>query len=56
MRIAGVNIPDAKRVDISLTYIYGIGRSNAMQILKKTNVENAKRVHALSEDEQKIIQ
>lgn len=56
MRIAGVNIPDAKRVDIALTYIYGIGRSNVMQILKKTNVESAKRVHALNEDEQKRIQ
>jgi len=56
MRIAGVNIPDAKRANIALTYIYGIGRSNAMQILKKTNVESTKRVHALSEDEQKRIQ
>lgn len=56
MRIAGVNIPDAKRVDIALTYIYGIGRSNVVEVLKKTNVEGSKRVHSLTEDEQKRIQ
>lgn len=56
MRIAGVNIPDAKRVDIALTYIYGIGRGNVVEVLKKTNVEASKRVHALTEDEQKKIQ
>lgn len=56
MRIAGVNIPDAKRVDIALTYIYGIGRRNVLEILKKTNVEGSKRIHALTEDEQKRIQ
>jgi len=56
MRIAGVNIPDAKRVDIALTYIYGIGRGNVAHILKKTNVEGFKRMHALTEDEQKKIQ
>lgn len=56
MRIAGVSIPDTKRVDIALTSIYGIGRSNVVQILNKANVESAKRVHALAEDEQKRIQ
>lgn len=56
MRIAGVNIPDAKRVDIALTYIYGIGRSNVLDVLKKTKVEGSKRVNALTEDEQKRIQ
>lgn len=56
MRIAGVNIPDRKRIDIALTYIYGVGRSNVVEILKKTKVEAAKRVHTLTEDEQKKIQ
>lgn len=56
MRIAGVNIPDEKRVDISLTYLYGIGRSNVLNILKKAEVDPAKRVKALTEDEQKRVQ
>ncbi len=56
MRIAGVNIPDQKRVDIALTYIYGIGRGNVVRVLKKTNVDGSKRVHALTQDEQKRIQ
>lgn len=56
MRISGVNIPDEKRVDIALTYIYGIGRKNAIDALKKAQVEAWKRVKNLSEDEQKKIQ
>lgn len=56
MRIAGVNIPDEKRVEIALTYIYGIGRNNVVPILKKAQVDSSKRVKALSEDEQKRIQ
>ncbi len=56
MRIAGINIPDEKRVDIALTYLYGVGRSNVVTILKKADVEAAKRVKTLSEDEQKRIQ
>lgn len=56
MRIAGYNLQDAKRVDIALTYIYGIGRRNVISILKKAEVESAKRVKSLSEDEQKRIQ
>lgn len=56
MRISGVNLPDAKRVDIALTYLYGIGRSNVSVVLKKANVDGAKRVHALTEEEQKKIQ
>lgn len=38
-RIAGINIPDNKRIEISLTYIYGIGRTLAGKILKNTNIE-----------------
>lgn len=56
MRISGINLPDEKRVDISLSYIYGIGRKNALQILKKANVTAEKRVHSLSEEEQKGLQ
>lgn len=56
MRIAGYNLQDLKRVDIALTYIYGIGRKNVVGILKKAEVDGAKRVKSLSEDEQKKIQ
>lgn len=51
MRVAGVNIPDDKRIDVALTYIYGIGRSNAVDVLKKANVESSKRTKNLSEEE-----
>lgn len=56
MRIAGVNVPDEKRVDIALTYLYGIGRSNVVGLLKKAEVDGAKRIKSLSEDEQKRVQ
>lgn len=56
MRIAGFTIPEDKRVDISLTYLYGIGRKNIVPILEKAQVDVSKRVHALTEDEQKRIQ
>lgn len=55
MRISGITIPDEKRIDISLTYLYGIGRSNAAAVLKKAKVDGAKRVKDLTEDEQKSI-
>lgn len=50
-RIAGVNIPTAKRVVIALTYIYGIGHTRAKEICKKTGLNESKRVHDLTEDE-----
>jgi len=56
MRISGVNIPDEKKLYISLTYIYGVGRGNVSEILKKSDVSGDKRVNALSEEEQKRIQ
>ena len=56
MRISGINIPDEKRIDISLSYLYGIGRKNVVGILKKAEVDASKRVKSLSEDEQKRIQ
>lgn len=56
MRIAGITIPVEKRIDIALTYLYGIGRSNVVTLLKKAEVDSAIRVKNLSEDEQKRIQ
>ena len=56
MRIAGFTIPENKRVDISLSYLYGIGRKNVVPILEKAQVDATKRVHELTEDEQKRIQ
>lgn len=56
MRIAGFNIPDEKRIDIALTYLYGIGRSNVRAILTKASVDASIRVKTLSEEEQKRIQ
>ena len=50
-RIAGVNIPDHKRIDIGLTYIYGIGRTRATKILEKANVEAGMKVGELSEEQ-----
>jgi len=50
-RIAGVDIPREKRVVISLTYIYGIGRSRAEELLKAASVSEDTRVRDLTEDE-----
>jgi small subunit ribosomal protein S13 len=50
-RIAGVDIPRNKRVEISLTYIYGIGRTSSHQILDKAEVNPDTRVRDLSETE-----
>jgi small subunit ribosomal protein S13 len=48
-RIAGVNIPDEKRIEIALTYIYGIGRSRSKQILADLNINPDTRTKKLSE-------
>ena len=50
-RIAGVDIPNDKRVVISLTYVYGIGKPLAQEILKTINISEDKRVKDLSEEE-----
>ena len=50
-RIVGVDIPDEKRVVVSLTYIYGIGDTTAKKILKDANVSEDKRVKDLTDDE-----
>ena len=49
--IAGVDLPPSKRVEIGLTYIFGIGRSRALTIIAKANVKPSVRVKDLSEDE-----
>jgi len=50
-RIAGVNIPTQKRVEIGLTYIFGIGRTKAREICAKVGIPDARRVHQLTDDE-----
>ena len=54
-RIAGVDIPSNKAGEISLTYIYGIGRSLSNEILKKAGVEPGKKVQDWTDDEQKTV-
>jgi len=50
-RVAGVDIPDNKRVEISLQYLYGIGPTLSRQVLAKANVDPAKKVKELSDEE-----
>ena len=50
-RIAGVDLPREKRVEIGITYIYGIGRTTAKEILKATGVNPDTRVKDLTEDD-----
>ncbi len=50
-RIAGVNLPSNKRVEIGLTYIFGIGRSKSNKILEKAKVDRDKKVKDLTEEE-----
>ena len=54
-RISGVDLPREKRVEIGLTYIYGIGRTSAMRILKEANVNPDTRVRDLTDDEVRRI-
>ncbi len=55
MRLLGTNLPDDKRIDISLTYLYGIGRKNVVGILKKAGIDSSKRAKAITEEEAKKI-
>ncbi|MGD9736929.1 MAG: 30S ribosomal protein S13 [Solirubrobacterales bacterium] len=50
-RISGVNIPDGKRIEIALTYIFGIGRSTAQQILQETGIDPGIQAKDLTEEE-----
>ncbi len=56
MRIVGINIPDEKRIDVSLAYIYGIGRPLAEEILDEVKIDRSKRTKTLSSDEVNRIQ
>jgi small subunit ribosomal protein S13 len=55
LRIAGVNIPDNKRIEISLTYIYGVGKNTSSDILAELKIDKDKRTKDLTEDEQNSI-
>lgn len=55
LRIAGVNIPDNKRIEISLTYIFGIGRNTAAAVLDELKIDKSKRTKDLTEAEQNSI-
>lgn len=50
-RLVGVDLPRDKRLEIALTYVYGIGRTRALETLKGTGVSGDTRVHSLSDDE-----
>jgi small subunit ribosomal protein S13 len=50
-RIAGITLPPDKRIEIGLTYIYGIGRSKSRLILDEAKIDRNKKVKALAEDE-----
>ncbi len=50
-RIAGVNIPNQKRVPIGLTYIHGIGRSKALEICTRAGIPSERRVHEMTDEE-----
>lgn len=55
-RIAGVELPEQKRVDIGLTYIFGIGRSNVVSVMKTAGVDGSKRIKDLTEEEVNKLQ
>ena len=54
-RIKGVDIPNDKRIEISLTYIFGIGKVRAAKILEAVNIDKNRRVKELSEDELNLV-
>jgi len=56
MRVVGVNIPDHKKIDVALTYIYGIGFSLANKILEQAGVSKEKRAKELTPQEVSKIQ
>lgn len=55
MRIAGINIPDNKRMEIALTAVFGVGRPRAKEILEKCKVDVGKKVSELTSDEENKI-
>ncbi|NCO98212.1 MAG: 30S ribosomal protein S13 [Candidatus Moranbacteria bacterium CG_4_9_14_3_um_filter_40_7] len=55
LRIAGVNIPDEKRIAVSLIYVYGIGHTTAKRILEELGISSLKRTRDLTEEEKNRI-
>jgi small subunit ribosomal protein S13 len=55
MRIAGITIPEKKRLEVALTAVYGIGRPRAKMILNKLGIDIGKKVEELTQDEEKDI-
>lgn len=55
MRILGITLPDEKRIEIALTYLYGIGRSRAQSILTEAKVEFGKKAKEVTPDEENAI-
>ena len=54
-RIAGVDLPRRKRIDIALTYIYGIGRTRAAEVVEKAGLEGSIKTDELNDDQIRII-
>ncbi len=54
-RIAGIDLPKNKRGEIGLTYIYGIGRSTAQEILDRSGIDRSKKVNQWNDEEQTAI-
>ena len=50
-RIAGIDLPKNKKVEIGLTYIYGIGRTSSLKILEEAEIDLSKRIKDLTDDE-----
>lgn len=55
MRISGINIPENKRIEIGLSYLYGIGRSNAKQMLAVAGIDGSKKPKDVTQDEENAL-
>jgi small subunit ribosomal protein S13 len=55
-RISGIDLPPSKRIDIGLTYIYGIGRARAVRLLQQARIDPAIKVKDLSDEQAMLIQ
>ena len=51
VRISGVDLPNEKRLDIALTYLYGIGRKNVRSVITKAQLDSSRRLNTLTDDE-----
>ena len=54
-RVAGINIPDNKQTEVSLTYIFGIGRTRALEICSKTGISPSSKIADLTEEQLELI-